>query len=65
VPKGLEAFVDRLALHAYRITDDELAALKAAGFTEEQLYDAVAAGAFGAAWARLEAGLDALEGRER
>jgi hypothetical protein len=61
VAAGLQAFVDRLAQHAYRITEEELAGLQRAGCSEEQIFEATVAGALGAAWARLHAGLRAME----
>ena len=39
VPASLAAFTDRLALHAWRITEDEIAALKASGLSEEHVYE--------------------------
>jgi hypothetical protein len=59
VPEKLRAYLLKIALHAYKITDEELAALKAE-HSEEQLFEATVTAAVGAAWVRLEAGLKAM-----
>lgn len=38
-PGDLRTFVDKVAHHAYRVTDDDIAILKAEGYTEDQRYD--------------------------
>jgi hypothetical protein len=60
VPEKLRAYLQKVALQAYKVTDEELAALKAE-HSEEQLFEATIAAALGAAWVRLEAGLKAME----
>lgn len=55
---GLEAFADRVEREAYRITDADVAALAA---TDDEIFEAVLAGAFRAAERRLEQGLDACD----
>jgi alkylhydroperoxidase family enzyme len=58
----LTAFVQRVQRHAYRITDEEVAALRAAGVSDDRLFELLVGAALGAAEARLAAGLRALEG---
>lgn len=62
VPEALERFVEKVARHAYKVTDAEVAALRAAGYSEDAMFEAVLAAALGAAAGRLERGLAALRG---
>ncbi|MEJ2501947.1 MAG: hypothetical protein P8177_01305 [Gemmatimonadota bacterium] len=62
VPAALEAFVDTVALGAYRVTREDVDGLRAAGYSEEAIFEITVAAALGAASARLERGLAALEG---
>jgi hypothetical protein len=59
-PEGLRALVEKIERHAYKVTDDDLAALRAT-YSEDQLFEIILAAAFGAADRRLGAGLRALE----
>src|SRR5262245_23181787 len=61
VPAELLAYVDKVHRHAYKVTDEEVAALRAAGYSEDQLFELTVSAAVGAARARLEAGLRALK----
>jgi hypothetical protein len=60
-PEELSALVTKIRRHAYQVTEDDLAALRAK-YDEDQLYEIIVAAALGAAGARLDAGLRALEG---
>jgi len=62
VPTSLAGYVDKVALHAYRVTDEDLAALKQAGNSDDVLFEATVSAALGAALGRLERGLSALRG---
>jgi alkylhydroperoxidase family enzyme len=62
VPQALTAFVDRIAQHAYRVTDDDVLALRQAGYSEQAIFEITASAALGAGLARLERGLAALRG---
>ena len=62
VPDALTAFVDKVALHAYKVTDGDFGRLRAVGYSEDQLFEATLSAATGAAWARLDRGLAALRG---
>jgi alkylhydroperoxidase family enzyme len=59
-PEELATLVDKIRRHAYRVTDEDLAALRDR-YTEDQLFEVVVAAALGAAEARLRAGMRALE----
>ena len=65
LPAGLRDFVDSTALHAYRITDEEVQALRQAGWSEDQINENALSAAIGGGLARLERGLAALEGGKR
>ena len=60
-PAELAALVEKVRRHAYKVTDEDIAALKAK-WSDDQIFEIVVAAAFGAAGDRLRAGLDALEG---
>jgi alkylhydroperoxidase family enzyme len=60
LPPELAAYVDKIERHAYRVTDEEVAALRAA-YSEDQLFEITVAAAVGAALRRLEAGLAPLK----
>ncbi len=65
IPAGLRDFVDDVALHACRITDEEVQALLRAGRSEDEIYEIAVSAAVGGGLARLERGLAALEGGKR
>ena len=56
----LRAYVDKVAKHAYRITDEDVEALQRAGHSEDVIFEITAAAALGAAILRLERGLIVL-----
>ena len=59
VPEALHPYLRKLALHAYRIVDDDIEALSAAGYDTDAIFELTFAGAWGASLAPLEALLDA------
>jgi hypothetical protein len=65
IPDGLRDFVDKTALHAHQITDEEVQALRRAGWSEDQIFEIAVSAAVGGGLARLERGLAALEGGKR
>jgi alkylhydroperoxidase family enzyme len=58
---ALEQWVEKVARHAYRTTDEELSALLAAGYSEDQIFEITIAAALGAAQARADCALGALK----
>jgi len=62
VPETLAGYVDTVARHAYKVTDEDLAGLLRAGNSEDALFEVTVAAALGAALGRLERGLAALRG---
>ena len=59
-PEELRALVEKIDRHAYQVTDEDLASLRAK-YSEDQLFEIIVAAAFGSADRRLTAGLHALE----
>jgi hypothetical protein len=60
-PAELAGLVDKIRRHAYQVTDEDLADLRAR-YDEDQLFEIIVAAALGAAGTRIDAGLRALEG---
>ncbi len=59
-PDELRTLVEKIRKHAYKVTDEDVQALKSK-WSEDQLYEIIVAAAYGAADERLNAGLKALE----
>ena len=59
-PAELEAYLDKVRNNAYRLTDDEVQALKAAGYSEEVIFEQTVSVAVDAGLSRLAAGLEVL-----
>jgi hypothetical protein len=64
VPEELETLVDKIALHAYKVTDADIDELKNSGYTEDAIFEAVVAAAIGAGNARFERAMLAIQGEE-
>ena len=62
IAPDLARYVDKVALHAYKVTDEDLVALKRAGNSDDLLFEVTVSAALGAAVGRLERGLSALRG---
>jgi len=60
VPPALHALIGKVATSPVRVTDADFAAAKAAGFSEDQLFELVISAAVGQAARLYEAGLEAL-----
>jgi alkylhydroperoxidase family enzyme len=65
LPDDLAPYVRKIALHAYRVTDEDIAALEAAGYTEDAIFEITAAAAISAGVTRMERGLSALRAAPR
>ncbi|HEY6156546.1 MAG TPA: hypothetical protein VIV88_03795 [Gemmatimonadales bacterium] len=60
VPPALAVYVDKVARHAYKVTDEDLGRLQHAGHSDDALFEVTVSAALGAALGRLERGLAAL-----
>jgi hypothetical protein len=61
IPPELISYVKKVALHAYKTTDEDIEALLRAGFSEDAIFEITVSAALGAGMARLERGLTALK----
>ena len=57
----LGALVDKVARHAYRVTDEDIAAARASGLSEDQLFELVVCAAIGQASRQYDSALAALD----
>ncbi len=60
VPERFAAYVDTIHDHAYKVSDRTVTDLRAAGASQDDVFEVTISAAFGAARARLEAGLAAV-----
>lgn len=56
----LANLIEKVAKHAYRVTDEDIGAVLQAGLTENQAYELIVCGAVGQASRQYEAGIAAL-----
>jgi hypothetical protein len=56
----LSTLIDKVAKHAYKITDDDIAAARASGLSEDQIFEIVVCAAIGQATRQHDAALAAL-----
>jgi hypothetical protein len=62
----MRTLIEKVAHHAYKVTDDDIAAVGAAGLNEDQVFEIVVCAAIGQATRQYESGLaarDAASGR--
>jgi hypothetical protein len=62
VPAELTTYVKKVALYAYKTTEEDIEALRRAGYDEDALFEITLSAALGAGMTRLERGLAALKG---
>jgi len=60
VPPEFATYLEKVRLHAYKVTDQDVQALKDTGFTEDEIFEQTVSTAVAAGLERLEAGLGAL-----
>jgi alkylhydroperoxidase family enzyme len=60
VPPDLAAYVQKVRSRAYTVTDAEVEALKAAGHSEDEIFEQTVSAAVGAGLLRLDAGREAM-----
>ena len=59
-PAEAQDYAETVRKHAYRVTDAQIAALRAAGLSEDDVFEVTVAAAVGAGLERLDAGLGTL-----
>ena len=57
----LRELIDKVAHHAYTVTDQDVAVARAAGLSEDQIFEVVVCAAIGEATRQYESGLAALD----
>jgi alkylhydroperoxidase family enzyme len=62
VPAEASDFVEKVRLHAYRVTDADIEALKVSGWSEDAIFELTVATALGSALARREIARKAMNG---
>jgi len=60
-PEGAGGLIEKVTQHAYKVTDEDIAQAKAAGFSEDQIFELVICAAVGQANRQLENALAALD----
>jgi alkylhydroperoxidase family enzyme len=60
-PAVAAAYLEKVRLHAYRVTDADVEALLASGLSEDEVFEATVAAAVAAGLARFDAGLRTVE----
>ena len=60
MPASAAALVDKVVHAASKITDEDIAAARAGGLSEDEIFELVACAAYGQATRQLEAGLAAV-----
>ena len=61
LPEPLASLVKKIHRNAWKVTDDDVAGARAAGWTQDQLFELIVCAALGASHQRLAAGLRALD----
>ena len=59
-PGDVVPYLEKVARHAYTVSDADVKRLQAAGYSEDAIFELTLAAALGAAQARLERGLQAM-----
>ncbi len=62
VPSDIVEYVRKVALCAYKTTDEDMARLKASGYSEDAIFEITLCAAMGAGLARMERGLGLVRG---
>jgi hypothetical protein len=62
LPEPWASYAEKVRDRSYQVTDADIAVLKAAGRSEEEIFEVTVAAATGAALRRLDAGLRAVGG---
>ena len=62
LPAELVDYVNKVALYAYKVTDQDVQKLKEAGYSEDAIFEITLCASVGAGLGRLECGLQAMEG---
>ena len=61
VPQAARALIDKVAKNAYKVIDEDIAAAKAAGMSEDELFELVVCAALGQSTRQLDSAMAALD----
>lgn len=61
VPEAARALVDKVARHAWKVTDADVEAARSAGLSEDEIFELTVCAAIGQATRQLDAALAALD----
>jgi alkylhydroperoxidase family enzyme len=59
-PPEFAAYLEKVRRHAYRVTDEDVQALRNAGYSEDEIFEHTVSAAVAAGLERLHAGLQVL-----
>ena len=62
LPEELRSYIDKVALHAFQVTDDDIESLRDSGYSEDAIFELTLCAALGAGIARLERAIAAMKG---
>jgi alkylhydroperoxidase family enzyme len=57
----LNRLIDKVSKHAYRVTDEDIAAVKASGLSDDQIFEMIVCAAIGLAGRQYDQALQALK----
>jgi alkylhydroperoxidase family enzyme len=60
-PPAMDAYLEKVHLHAYKVTDADVEALKAAGLSEDEIFEQTVAAAIAEGLRRLDAAEAVIE----
>jgi alkylhydroperoxidase family enzyme len=61
LPKPLNVLIDKVTRHAYKVTDEDIAAARGFGLSEDQIFEMVVCAAIGQASRQYDTALGALK----
>jgi alkylhydroperoxidase family enzyme len=59
-PPALAAYLEKVRLHAYKVSDRDIDQLKTLGFSEDEIFEHTVSAAVAAGLERLDAGLSVM-----
>ena len=62
LPQELGNYIDKVARHAFKVTDADIDALRDAGYSEDAIFELTLCAALGAGIARLDRAIAAMQG---
>ena len=62
LPQELSNYVDKVARHAFKVTDADIETLRDAGYSEDAIFELTLCAAIGAGIARLDRAIAAMKG---